>query len=217
MSGKSNAVCKLCRREKMKLFLKGTRCETDKCGFERRGYVPGQHGQKRRKDTEYGLQLREKQKVKRIYGIREKQFRRFFGEAARVKGKTGEVLLQLLERRLDNTLYRMGYAESRRQGRQVVKHGLVTVNGRKRHSAGAVVTSVRTGRNGTITITPCTGVRRVSIIDAAGRLLRRHSVPASGATAVISGLSPGVHFIGIEYLYGGTDFVKYIYVERSPR
>ena len=89
MSGSSNSVCRLCRREGMKLFLKGTRCETDKCAFERRGYAPGQHGQRRRKDTEYGLQLREKQKVKRIYGIREKQFRRFFAEASRVKGRTG--------------------------------------------------------------------------------------------------------------------------------
>jgi small subunit ribosomal protein S4 len=131
MSGKSNSVCKLCRREGMKLFLKGTRCETDKCAFERRAYAPGQHGQKRRKDTEYGLQLREKQKVKRIYGVREKQFRRFFAGAARVKGSTGEVLLQMLERRLDSAVYRMGFAESRRQARQIVKHGLVKVNGRK--------------------------------------------------------------------------------------
>ncbi len=131
MSGSSNSVCRLCRREGMKLFLKGTRCETDKCAFERRGYAPGQHGQRRRKDTEYGLQLREKQKVKRIYGIREKQFRRFFAEASRVKGRTGEVLLQNLERRLDNALYRSGFAESRRQARQVVKHGLVTINGKK--------------------------------------------------------------------------------------
>jgi small subunit ribosomal protein S4 len=115
----------------MKLFLKGTRCELDKCAFERRGYAPGQHGQKRHKDTEYGLQLREKQKVKRIYGIREKQFRRFFGGAVREKGSTGEVLLQMLERRLDSTIYRMGFAESRRQARQIVKHGLLTVNGKK--------------------------------------------------------------------------------------
>jgi len=131
MSGKSNAVCKLCRREGMKLFLKGTRCEMDKCAFERRAYAPGQHGQKRHKDTEYGLQLREKQKVKRIYGVREKQFRRFFAESSRVQGSTGEVLLQMLERRLDSAIYRMGFAESRRQARQVVKHGLVTVNGKK--------------------------------------------------------------------------------------
>jgi small subunit ribosomal protein S4 len=115
----------------MKLYLKGTRCETDKCAFERRGYAPGQHGQKRRKDTEYGLQLREKQKVKRIYGLFEKQFRRYFVIASRKKGVTGETLLQLLEQRLDNTIYRMGFAESRTQARQVVRHGQVLVNGKK--------------------------------------------------------------------------------------
>jgi len=127
----AQSVCRLCRREGIKLFLKGTRCETEKCAFERRGYAPGQHGQKRRKDTEYGLQLREKQKVKRIYGLFESQFRRYFSIAARKKGVTGETLLQLLEQRLDNTLYRMGFAESRRQARQVVKHGQVLVNGKK--------------------------------------------------------------------------------------
>ena len=115
----------------MKLYLKGTRCETEKCAFERRGYAPGQHGQKRRKDTEYGLQLREKQKVKRIYGVLERQFRRYFSIAAAKKGITGETLLQLLEQRLDNTIYRMGFAESRRQARQVVRHGMVVVNGKK--------------------------------------------------------------------------------------
>lgn len=125
------SVCRICRREGMKLYLKGTRCETEKCAFERRGYAPGQHGQKRRKDTEYGLQLREKQKVKRIYGLFEKQFRRYFAEASRRKGITGETLLQLLEQRLDNTIYRMGFAESRRQARQVVRHGMVLVNGKK--------------------------------------------------------------------------------------
>jgi small subunit ribosomal protein S4 len=125
------AVCRICRREGMKLYLKGTRCESDKCAFERRGYAPGQHGQKRRKDTEYGLQLREKQKVKRIYGVLEKQFRRYFSIAARTKGVTGETLLQLLEQRLDNTVYRLGFAESRRQARQVVRHGMVVVNGKK--------------------------------------------------------------------------------------
>jgi small subunit ribosomal protein S4 len=115
----------------MKLYLKGTRCETEKCAFERRGYAPGQHGQKRKKDTEYGLQLREKQKVKRIYGVLEKQFRRYFSIASRKKGITGETLLQLLEQRLDNTVYRLGFAESRRQSRQVVRHGMIMVNGKK--------------------------------------------------------------------------------------
>ena len=125
------SVCRICRREGMKLYLKGTRCETEKCAFERRGYAPGQHGQKRKKDTEYGLQLREKQKVKRIYGVLEKQFRRYFSIASAKKGVTGETLLQLLEQRLDNTTYRLGFAESRRQARQVVRHGMIQVNGKK--------------------------------------------------------------------------------------
>jgi small subunit ribosomal protein S4 len=125
------SVCRICRREGMKLFLKGVRCEREKCAFERRSYAPGQHGQKRHKDTEYGLQLREKQKVKRIYGILEKQFRRYFSIASRKKGVTGQTLLQLLEQRLDNTVYRLGFAESRRQARQIVSHGMVLVNGRK--------------------------------------------------------------------------------------
>jgi small subunit ribosomal protein S4 len=127
----AQSVCRLCRREGMKLYLKGTRCESEKCAFERRGYAPGQHGQKRRKETEYGLQLREKQKVKRIYGLFERQFRRYFSIATRKKGVTGETLLQLLEQRLDNTVYRMGFAESRRQARQIVLHGMLLVNGKK--------------------------------------------------------------------------------------
>ena len=127
----AQSVCRLCRREGMKLYLKGTRCETEKCAFERRGYAPGQHGQRRKKDTEYGLQLREKQKVKRIYGLFERQFRRYFSIASRKKGVTGETLLQLLEQRLDNTIYRMGFAESRRQARQVGPHGMMLVNGKK--------------------------------------------------------------------------------------
>ncbi|HEY5038165.1 MAG TPA: 30S ribosomal protein S4 [bacterium] len=127
----AQSVCRLCRREGMKLYLKGTRCESEKCAFERRGYAPGQHGQKRRKETEYGLQLREKQKVKRIYGLFERQFRRYFSIASRKKGVTGETLLQLLEQRLDNTVYRMGFAESRRQARQIVLHGMLLVNGKK--------------------------------------------------------------------------------------
>jgi small subunit ribosomal protein S4 len=125
------SVCRICRREGMKLFLKGVRCEREKCAFERHGYAPGQHGQKRHKDTEYGLQLREKQKVKRIYGLFERQFRRYFSIASRKKGVTGQTLLQLLEQRLDNTVYRLGLAESRRQARQIVGHGMVQVNGKK--------------------------------------------------------------------------------------
>ncbi|MCD6320158.1 MAG: 30S ribosomal protein S4 [Candidatus Desulfofervidaceae bacterium] len=125
------AVCRLCRREGAKLFLKGERCFTDKCALERRPYPPGQHGQMRTKKTEYGLLLREKQKLKRIYGVLEKQFRRYFAEAERRKGVTGETLLVLLERRLDNVIYRMGFANSRNQARQLVRHGHVMVNGRK--------------------------------------------------------------------------------------
>ena len=125
------AVCRLCRREGAKLFLKGERCFTDKCALERRPYPPGQHGQMRTKKTEYGLLLREKQKLKRIYGVLEKQFRRYFAEAERRKGVTGETLLVLLERRLDNVVYRMGFANSRNQARQLVRHGHVMVNGRK--------------------------------------------------------------------------------------
>lgn len=114
----------------MKLFLKGDRCYTDKCAFERRSYAPGQHGLHRRKFSDYGTQLREKQKVKRIYGILEKQFRRYFHLAEKMKGITGENLLQLLERRMDNMVYRMGFADSRAQARQLVKHGHFLVNGR---------------------------------------------------------------------------------------
>lgn len=125
------SVCRLCRRESTKLFLKGERCFTDKCALERRPYPPGQHGQKRAKKTEYGLLLREKQKLRRIYGVLESQFRRYFAEAERRKGVTGEILLVLLERRLDNVVYRMGFANSRNQARQLVRHGHVIVNGRK--------------------------------------------------------------------------------------
>src|SRR6476660_8897716 len=125
-------VCRLCRREDMKLFLKGDRCYTDKCGFERRAYAPGQHGQARkRKISNYGEQLREKQKVKRIYGIAERQFRGYYFKASRMKGVTGENLLVLLERRLDNIVYRMGFASDHAEGRQLVRHGHFTVNGKR--------------------------------------------------------------------------------------
>jgi small subunit ribosomal protein S4 len=127
-------VCRLCRRENLKLFLKGERCYTDKCAIERRNYPPGQHGQARPKsgrNPEYGIQLREKQKVKRIYGLLENQFRRTFAAAARTKGITGEVLLVLLERRLDNVAYRLGFATSRAEARLLVRHGHVLVNGKK--------------------------------------------------------------------------------------
>lgn len=131
MARDTGALCRRCRREGEKLFLKGNRCYTDKCGLERRRYAPGLHGQKRSKLSDYGLQLREKQKVKQIYGIMERQFKRYFYIAQRMKGVTGSNLLQLLERRLDNVAYRSGFASNRRQARQLVTHGHFTVNGRK--------------------------------------------------------------------------------------
>jgi small subunit ribosomal protein S4 len=127
----TEARCKLCRREGTKLFLKGDRCYTDKCGYERRPYPPGIHGQNRTKFTEYGLQLREKQKVKRLYGLEEKQFSLFFKRAARMKGITGENLLSLLEKRLDNVIFKLGFAPSRQQARQLILHSHFTVNGKK--------------------------------------------------------------------------------------
>jgi small subunit ribosomal protein S4 len=121
----------MCRREGMKLFLKGERCFTDKCAIERRNYPPGQHGQGRKKFSEFSIQLREKQKVKRIYGVLEKQFRRYFHLAEKKRGVTGENLLIMLERRLDNMVYRMSFANSRAEARQLVRHGHFAVNGRK--------------------------------------------------------------------------------------
>ena len=125
------AYCSRCRSGGMKLFLKGDRCFTDKCSYERRQYAPGQHGQRRRKLSEYGAQLREKQRAKRMYGVLEKQFRKYFHMADRMKGVTGDNLLILLERRLDNMVYRMGFAHSRSQARQLVRHGHFMVNGRR--------------------------------------------------------------------------------------
>ncbi|MGO9378337.1 MAG: 30S ribosomal protein S4 [Dissulfurispiraceae bacterium] len=130
MARYTGPLCRLCRREGEKLFLKGTRCHTEKCGVERRKYAPGQHGQSRGKLSDYGLQLREKQKVRRIYGIMERQFRLYFEKASRMKGVTGEVLLQLLERRFDAVVFRMGFAANRREARQLVKHGHFLINGR---------------------------------------------------------------------------------------
>ncbi len=131
MARYTGPVCRLCRREGLKLFLKGARCNSEKCSFGKRSYSPGQHGKSRSKVSDYGLQLREKQKVKRIYGVLERQFRRYFHAAAQTKGITGEVLLQLLERRLDNVVYRSGFAVSPAQARQLVRYGHVKVNGRK--------------------------------------------------------------------------------------
>lgn len=126
-----NADCRLCRREGAKLFLKGERCTSKKCAMERRPSTPGQHPNSRKKPTGYAIQLREKQKVKRAYGLLEKQFRGYYAEAARMKGKTGDTMLSLLERRLDNVCYRLGLGASRAQARQIVNHGHILVNGKK--------------------------------------------------------------------------------------
>ena len=128
MARYTKSVCRLCRRENLKLFLKGERCYTDKCAIERRNYPPGQHGQGRKKFSDYGAQLREKQKVRRLYGVLENQFRNIFKEADRRKGITGETLLSLLERRLDNTVYRLGFTNSRNEARQLVRHNHFLVN-----------------------------------------------------------------------------------------
>ena len=144
-------VCRLCRRDGVKLFLKGERCYTSKCAIERRKYPPGQHGQRMRKIGEYGVQLREKQKIKRVYRILERQFRNYFKEAVRRKGVTGEILLQLLELRLDNVVYRLGFGMNRRQARQLVNHNHFRVNGRKVNipsyqvRPGDVISVVETG------------------------------------------------------------------------
>ena len=132
-------VCRLCRREGEKLFLKGSRCMTEKCAIERRSYPPGQHGQGRQRTSDYSLQLREKQKLRRIYGLQERQFRGVFERAERQTGVTGEALLRLLESRLDNVAYRLGFGASRKEARQLVSHGHVTVNGRKTNVPGALV------------------------------------------------------------------------------
>ena len=131
MARYNDAVCRLCRREGTKLFLKGDRCFSPKCGVERRGYPPGQHGQGRARFSDYGVQLREKQKVRRMYGLLEKQFASTMKRASRMKGRAGENLLLLLERRLDNVVFRLGFATSRAEARQLIRHGHFQVNGRK--------------------------------------------------------------------------------------
>ncbi len=131
MAKARESVCRYCRREGMKLFLKGRRCLTDKCAFEKRPYPPGQHGKTRVRHSDYGIRLREKQKVKRIYGVSERQMKKYYKEASRKKGVTGEILLQLLERRLDNVIFRLNFALSRAQARQIVNHGHIYVNGRR--------------------------------------------------------------------------------------
>ncbi len=164
------AVCRLCRRERMKLFLKGDRCYTDKCAVDRRNYPPGHHGQRRSKTTEYGRQLREKQKVRRIYGIQEKQFRAYFHEADRLRGVTGENLLQLLESRLDNMVYRLGFANSRTEARHLVRHGHFLVNGKR-----VDIPSYHTRPGDTVTVREKS--RKVTAIQASLENLQSRGAP----------------------------------------
>ena len=170
MARYTESVCRLCRREGLKLFLKGERCYTDKCAIERRNYPPGEHGQARSKFSEYAVQLREKQKVKRMYGIMERQFRRYFHLAERSRGITGETLLLLLERRLDNIVYRLGFATSRAEARQLVRHGHFRVNGRK-----VDVPSFLVKRGDVVTVRERS--RKVSRIQEALELAQRRGVP----------------------------------------
>ena len=165
-----DARCRQCRREGMKLFLKGERCFTDKCAIERRNYPPGQHGQGRHKMSEYSVQLREKQKVKRIYGVLERQFRRYFHLAEQSRGVTGEALLVNLERRLDNIVYRMGFANSRNEARQLVRHGHFSINGRTVTIPSSLV---RVGYK----IEVREGSRKVARIADALELSQRRGVP----------------------------------------
>jgi small subunit ribosomal protein S4 len=164
------SVCRFCRRETSKLFLKGDRCYSDKCSVERRNYPPGQHGQGRPKYTDYGVQLREKQKVRRIYGVLEKQFRTYVHLAERKKGVTGENLLLLLESRLDNMVFRMGFASSRSEARQLIGHGHVLVNGRKVNIA-----SYRTKPGAVIEIREKS--RTIPVIDESMKTVSRRGIP----------------------------------------
>ena len=171
MSCINSSVCKLCRRENTKLFLKGDRCYTDKCSVERRPYPPGQHGQSRLKFSEFALQLREKQKTKRWYGLSEKQFRRYFKEASRSRELTGTALLKFLEMRLDNVIYSLGYANSRREARQLVKHNHVLLNGKR-----ANIPSILVAKGDVIEV--ATKSREHIRVQSAIQAVARRSVPA---------------------------------------
>jgi small subunit ribosomal protein S4 len=170
MARYTGAACRLCRREGTKLFLKGDRCFTEKCGVERRAYPPGQHGQGRTRTSDYGLQLREKQKVKRMYGLAEKQFRGTMDAAARMRGRAGENLLVLLEQRLDNVVFRLGFATSRSEARQLVRHGHFEVNARK-----VDIPSFRVKTGMRVTLRPSS--REIARITEALEALERRSVP----------------------------------------
>ena len=171
MAKYNDAKCRLCRREGTKLFLKGDRCFTDKCAQERRPYAPGQHGRARKKLSDYALQLREKMKVRRIYGVLEKQFRGYFEDADMAKGVTGANLLIILERRLDNVVYRMGFANSRQQARQMVRHGIFTLNG---HKVTIPSLQVRVGDE----IAVPEKNRNIPVIAAAQDVIARRGCPA---------------------------------------
>ncbi len=171
MAKYSGPVCRLCRREDTKLFLKGDRCYTDKCGYERRAYAPGQHGQaRRRKLSNYGVQLREKQKIKRIYGLAERQFRGYYFRAVRMKGVAGENLLQLLERRLDNVVYRLGFASDHAEARQLVRHGHFLINGKK-----VDVPSFLCRSNDAVTVRE--GSRKIARVQESLAAVERRGVP----------------------------------------
>ncbi|MEM7411715.1 MAG: 30S ribosomal protein S4 [Myxococcota bacterium] len=170
MARYNDAVCRLCRREGTKLFLKGDRCFSPKCGVERRGYPPGQHGQGRTRFSDYGVQLREKQKVRRMYGLLEKQFASTMKRASRMKGRAGENLLILLERRLDNVVFRLGFATSRAEARQLIKHGHFQVNGRK-----ASIPSMQLRAGDLVTLREKS--RKVERISGALEALEGKSVP----------------------------------------
>lgn len=171
MSCIKDSVCKLCRRENMKLFLKGDRCYSDKCAFERRPYPPGQHGQSRLKFSEFALQLREKQKTKRYYGVSENQFVKYVKEANRSKELTGTALLKQLESRLDNVVYTLGYASSRREARQIVKHNHITLNGKR-----ANIPSIVVNKGDVIQVAESS--RNLAKIQAAIQSVGRRVVPA---------------------------------------
>lgn len=171
MSRYTGAKCKLCRREGEKLFLKGDRCYTDKCAFERRSYPPGEHGKMRRKPTEYAIQLREKQKVRRMYGVLEGQFRQYFRIAESKKGIAGTNLLMLLEKRIDNVAYRMGFANSRNQARQLVRHGHFLLNGRK-----VTVPSIQLREGDVLEVS--TKSKNSLVIKEAQEVVARRGVPA---------------------------------------
>ncbi len=170
MARYTGPVCRLCRREGSKLFLKGDRCFSEKCGVERRAYPPGQHGQGRTRFSDYGVQLREKQKVKRMYGLLEKQFRSTMGRASRMRGRAGENLLSLLERRLDNVVFRLGFATSRSEARQLVRHGHFQVDGRR-----VTVPSYRLKANQRVTLAQKS--REVARITEALEAVERRSIP----------------------------------------